>query len=94
MQAVNSVVAQEIDGNIHLTELDQTLLQLIREHGGDSESELSSAVHELADESAPKSERLLAKQRLKAFLFQIGPKVIEIGTGLLQSYLEKRFGLS
>ena len=94
VQAVNSVVAQEIEGDVHLTELDQKLLQLIREHAADRETELTSAVHELADTSAPKSDRLLAKQRLKAFLFQVGTKASEIGVGLLQSYLEKRFGLS
>lgn len=94
VQAVNSVVAQEIEGDIHLTELDQKILQLIREHAADREPELTSAVHELADASAPKSDRLLAKQRLKAFLYQVGAKASEVGVGLLQAYLEKRFGLS
>lgn len=94
VQAVNSIVAQEIEGDVHLTELDQKLLQLIREHAADREPELTSAVHELADASAPKSDRLLAKQRLKAFLYQVGAKASELGVGLLQAYLEKRFGLS
>jgi hypothetical protein len=93
IQAVNSVIAQEIEGDIHLTETDRKLLELIRQNAPDREQELSSAVRELADASAPKPGRLIAKQKLKAFLIQAGSKAGEIGIGLLQKYLEGQMGL-
>jgi hypothetical protein len=93
IQAINAVVAQEIDGDIHLTDIDKQLLELISQHAAEDATELKSAVHELADTSAPKSHRLMAKQRLKAFLFKLGSVATDVGSGLFLSYLEKRYGL-
>ncbi len=67
---------------------------MIREYAPDREQELTSAVRELADNSAPKPGRLIAKQKLKAFLAQAGSIARELGIGLLQTYLEKKMGLS
>jgi hypothetical protein len=92
INAVNAVVADEISGEVHLNEYDQQLLTLIREHGGERAPELASAVHELSDTSAPQAGRLLAKQRLKGFLFAVASKATDVATGMLQSYLEGRLG--
>lgn len=94
IQAINAVVAQEIDGDVHLTEIDKQLLELISQHAAEDSAELKSAVHELADTSAPISHRLMAKQRLKAFLLRLGSVASDVGSGLLVSYLEKRYGLN
>lgn len=94
VQAVNSIIAQEIEGDIQLTEMDRKLIELIREHACNREQELTSAVRELADNSIPQPSRLIAKQKLKAFLLQVGSKATDIGIGLLQAYLEKKMGLS
>src|SRR5690606_16501670 len=93
INAVNAVVADEVSGEVHLNEYDQQLLALIRDHAGDRGRELASAVHELADESAPKAGRLLARQTLKGFVFATADKVGNLATGLLESYLERKFGL-
>lgn len=92
VHSVNAIVAREITGDVHLSSEDQHILQLIRTHAPDREVELSSAVRELADASVPKAERMSAKQRLKAFLFQLAGKIPDVAAGLLQSYLEGRFG--
>lgn len=90
---MNSAVAQEIQGDVHLTQHDQDLLRLIREHAIDREAELSLAVHEHNDKSVPQPRRLLAKQRLQAFLIQAGKVTGEIGVEVLKSYVKGSMGL-
>lgn len=94
VNAVNAVVAQEITGDISLSEVDHRILQLIDQYGGERKAQLSSDVRELADESAPHPGRLRARQRLKGFLWQAASKVPDLGVGLLQDYLSGRLGLS
>lgn len=55
--------------------------------------ELTSAVYELADKSAPQSGRITAKQKLKKFLLGLGGGIKEVAIGILQSYIEKQLGL-
>lgn len=93
IKAFNSVVAQEINGNVQLTQQDMRIMELIHEHAPDREPELSSAVRELADESAPNSDRLLSKQKLKVFLSSIGGAVQEMAIDVLKSYIEEKIGL-
>lgn len=92
-QRVNGIVAQEIYGNQHLSQNDQQILSLIREHGGAKAMELESAVHELADDSAPKTDRLGAKQKLKKFLIEVGKRTADVAAGVLQTYIENKLGL-
>lgn len=91
VEAINSIVAQEIQGDVHLSAEDQQLLALLEEHGGERRAELSSAVRELADDSAPTPQRFSAKQRLKSFVFQLGNKVPEFAANVLVAYLDRRF---
>ncbi len=93
IQSVNGVVAQEIYGNQFLTQEDQQILSLIKTHGGAKTRELESDVHELADDSAPKTDRLGAKQKLKKFLIEVGKRTADVATGVLQTYIEKKLGL-
>lgn len=93
VQAVNAIVAQEIEGDVHLGNEDKEIIRLIQEYGGTRKPELISAVHELADTSAPQTDRLTSKQKLKAFLSRLGTAASDIGVGLLQAYLEKALGL-
>ena len=93
VRAVNSVVAQEIEGEVHLGVEDKEIIRLIQEYGSNRKTELMSAVHELADTSAPQNDRLVSKQKLKAFLARLGQAASDIGVNLLQAYLEKAMGL-
>ena len=86
VQSVTGIVAQEIRGGINLTEEDNQLLDLIREHGGTRAVECASAVHELADPSIPKPKRLTSAQKLKAFLYSIGSHLGGVGAEVLQKY--------
>jgi hypothetical protein len=93
IQSVSGIVAQEIYGDQYLTQEDQQLLALIKEHGGTKSRELESAVHELADNSAPQSDRLGAKQKIKKFLIEVGKRTTDVAVGVLQTYIEKKLGL-
>jgi hypothetical protein len=92
-QSVNGIVAQEIYGDQHLSQNDQQILSLIRAHGGGKVRELESAVHELADDSAPQTDRLGAKQKLKKFLIEVGKRTADVAAGVLQTYVESKLGL-
>jgi hypothetical protein len=93
IQAVNGIVAQEIRGDLKLSEQDHNLLALINERGKENSPELVSAVYELSDESIPKASRLLAKQKLKKFLIGAGNRLGDLAVGVLQSYIEKKMGI-
>jgi len=93
IDTVNGVIAQEIRGNQTIGVEAQQLLELIHKYGGKKSQDLASSVHELEDESAPKSGRLNAKQKLKKFLIDVGKKGGDIAIGVLQSYIEKQLGL-
>jgi len=93
VQAIGGIVAQEIRGDVRLTQQDQQLLELIQKHGGAKSAELASAVHELADPSAPKPGRIVAKSKLKKFLLRIGSRLEGVAAGMLQSYIEGKLGI-
>lgn len=93
IEQMNGIVAQEISGDLNFNENDKELLRLFELYAGAKQSELISALRELKDESAPRQGRLSAKQKIKTFLLGIGSSVKDIGTGLLQTYIETLFGL-
>lgn len=90
-ETVNGIVTQEINGDQHLGVHGQDLLELISKYG--KTKELASAVYEIEDESAPKSDRLNAKQKLKNFLLTVSRKGTDVAVGVLQSYIENKLGL-
>jgi len=89
----NIAISQEIRGNQYLGVEDIKIIELIEKYGGNSRTQLESAVHELADTGIPEPERLGAKQKLKKFLFELGSRATDIGVGVLQTYIEKKIGL-
>ena len=91
---MNSVIAEEIGGDVRFGVEDRRILELIRLYAPKAEGELGSALRELGDDSAPHPDRLQARQKLKGFLYGLAGKVPDVGIGLLTAYLEKRLGLS
>ncbi len=87
---VEGVVAQEIRGDVFFAREDERLLELFRSHGGESAAELTSSLHELNDRSVAAPRRTTAAQKIKAFLYRVGGVASDVGTGLLQSYIEKK----
>lgn len=93
IRTVNGVVSQEIYGDQHIGPEAKEILELINNYGGERSTEFSSAVHELVDPDAPKSDRLLAKQKIKGFLYGLGEKASDVAIDLLQKYIESQIGL-
>lgn len=93
INTVTGIVAQEIVGNQYINEDAKKLLELIQRHGGDKYAELTSAVYELTDKSAPQPGRLTAKQKLKKFLLNISDYKNDTSMGTLQAYLESELEL-
>jgi len=89
----NGMVSQEINGNQNFGIEARQLLELIEKLGGSRSQELSSDLHELEDESAPLPGRVVAKARLKKFLFHLGSVGEKVATTLLQKYLETKLGI-
>lgn len=87
---IEGVVAQEISGLAQLTDSDKTLIHLFKQHGGEKAAELTSALQELNDDSAPKPGRVTAKQRIKQFLLATADKAGDAAFGVLQAYVEKK----
>lgn len=93
INTVNGVIAEEINGNQHFEPEHHRLMELISQHGGMHEKELETAVYEIADKGVEKVDRLKAKQKLTAFLIELGKKTGDVAFGVLQSYIEKQLGL-
>jgi hypothetical protein len=90
IHAVHGNVIQNIQGTAHLGSSARELMGLISQFGGNAAPELESAVHEFEDTDARPADRLNARQKLKAFLFQLGTKVQGTALAALQSYLEAK----
>ena len=90
VQTVHGIVAQEIHGDVNLSEHDQELFRLFAEYGERQQTELVSALRELKDESAPKPGRLTAKSLIGKFLGTVASKATDIGVGVLKAYIQKQ----
>jgi hypothetical protein len=90
IHAVHSTVVQNIQGTVNLGSSAQEIISLISQFGAAAAPELESAVYELEDPDARPADRLNARQKLKAFLFQLGGKVEGAALAALQSYLEAK----
>lgn len=85
---VQGTVMQSVQGTVNLGPQAQELLALVQQFDGDDAAALESAVHELEDDDARTSDRVGAKQRLKAFLWKLEGKVEDAGLKVLQTYIE------
>ena len=90
INAVHSTVVQSVHGTANLGASAKELLNLVSQFGGAEAAALESAVHEFEDPDARPAERLSAKQKLRAFLFQLGDKVEGAALQLLERYLETK----
>lgn len=90
IERIEGVVAQEVNGIAQLTNSDKALISLFEQHAGGKAAELTSALQELNDDSAPEPGRVTAKQRIKQFLIGAAGKIGDAATGVLQSYVEKK----
>ena len=90
IEHIEGVVAQEVNGIAQLATKDKVLISLFEKHGGDKTAELTSALQELNDDSAPESGRVTAKQRIKQFLIATADKIGDAAAGVLQTYVEKK----
>jgi hypothetical protein len=93
INTINGVIAEEINGNQYFEPEHHRLLELVGQHGGAQAKELETSVYEIADEGVEKVDRLKAKQKLTAFLIELGKKTGDVAIHVLQSYIEKKLGL-
>lgn len=91
---VEGHVTQNIRGTVHLGTEAKDLLALIERFGGNTTNDLESALHELEDPASRPTDRLNARQRLKAFLIRIQGHVEAGAIAILQRYVETKLGLS
>lgn len=87
---LSGIVTQEVSGNVALAAEDRQILDLFEKHAGQQQAELTSALHELNDETAPEPGRISAKQKIKKFLINCAEKSGDVAFGLLQNYLERK----
>lgn len=90
IERIEGVVAQEVNGIAQLTNNDKALISLFDQYGGEKAAELTSALQELNDDSAPEPGRVTAKQRIKQFLIATADKIGDAAAGVLQTYVEKK----
>ena len=87
-------IIQSVQGTVNFGPEARQLLDLIRQFGGDECSQLETAVYELEDEGARRTERIDARGRLKRFLADLGNRGITISLAILQKYIEHKIGMS
>jgi hypothetical protein len=90
---IHGVVAQQILGDQHLGTDAKQLLEIIEAYAGTDKTTLTSAVHELSDESATPEDKLTAKHKLKGFLYSAAGKIGSVALDIAQKYIEKQVGL-
>jgi hypothetical protein len=90
---VQGTVISNVQGTVNLNPEAKDLMELVERFGDNDKITLRSAIYELEDESARKDDKLLARQKLKGFLIQLGGKVEDVTLAVLQKYIEQKFGL-
>lgn len=93
ISAMESIIVQNVQGNVHLEPQARDIIELIDRFGGQESALLESAVRELEDADAPRDDRSAAKRRLKNFLRQLAGTAHVVGIDLLERYLESKMGL-
>ena len=90
IQAVESAIAQSVEGSINLGTEAKNILALIDRFGGQQASELNSALHELEDPDVRPTDRMASMGRLRRFLRTLGGMVEDVSLHALQKYLETK----
>jgi len=90
---VEGIVAQSISGDIVQGAYPEQILDLIKAFAGDQSLQLTTALGELADPTAPTGVRANASRRLKTFLLKVGSGVEKAGLTAMQKWIEQQIGL-
>lgn len=92
---VDKIIYQELNGNINLSNEDETLIEVIKKYSSSLTeiSDLQTALFELKDKGVSKEDKRSAWQKLYGFLGKVGNKIGDVGVSLLAKYLEQRLGL-
>lgn len=92
---VDKIIYQELNGNINLSNEDETLIEVIKKYSSSLTeiSDLQTALFELKDKGTSKEHKRSAWQKLYSFLGKAGNKIGDVGVSLLSKYLEQRLGL-
>lgn len=90
---VQGVVAQELYGDQNIGPEPAQILELIRKSNFPNAVDLRSAVYELEDDNGLPEKRVSAGRRLQAFLAKMGDKAVDVGFGVLQTYIESKLGI-
>lgn len=90
----NSTKNQIINGDVHLNEQDNQILEMIDKHADPSEApQLKSDLLILKDTSLSDQDKQTAKQRVTVFLLKtaklLGQGVFDVGVGVLVAYIQK-----
>ena len=93
VHAVESTVVQSVQGTANFGSQAKDFLELVNRFGGQESADLQSALHEFEDPDARPACRVGAKQRLKAFLLQLGNKVEDATIAALLAYLQTKAGI-
>jgi hypothetical protein len=91
--SVENSVIRNVAGVSDLSTEATELLRLISRFGEQDSSQLESALLEFEDEDAKREDRVVAKHRLKTFLYNVAGRVGEGGIAILQRYVEMKIGL-
>lgn len=88
-----SIIEQQINGDVHYNEHDKELIKLFFEHNERLEAtRLKSELDQLKDENTPRETKLTARQRIVNFLARLGEIASEGAVKILVAYLEKFIG--
>ncbi len=88
---VQSIIANELNGDIIFTLEDNHLVELFNSYANKIEAlTLQTLLSQVKDSSAPEAERKLSAQKIKEFLYKISGPIGESALKILVAYLEKQ----
>lgn len=90
---VEGVVAQHLTGDVAYGPPVDDLLRIIQDFGGEDRLALQDAARQLADAQAPNTARVLARQRLKAFLARNAARVEASAYQLVWTWVQRQLGM-
>ncbi|MBB4663931.1 hypothetical protein [Conexibacter arvalis] len=91
---VEGTVIGTVTGTANLGTNPRELLSLVERFAdADQRQALTTSIYEVEDAGAPADKRIVARQRLKKFLADLGGKVEDSVIRVMQAYLESRIGI-
>lgn len=88
---IQSIIAQEVNGNIAYTPEDNRLIELFDKYADKLQSlQLKSELDQLKDDSMPEDQRKTSKQKILSFLYKFGKYMGDNAMQVLIAYIEKK----